>query len=59
MFNYIDDFHLELSFFFFFRIVLCGMCASHSVVSNSLRPPWTVARQAPLFMRILQARILE
>ena len=21
---------------------------SHSVVSNSLRPPWTVARQAPL-----------
>ena len=23
---------------------------SHSVVTSSLRPPWTVARQAPLFM---------
>ena len=31
---------------------------SHSVVSNSVAP-WTAAHQAPLFMRILQARILE
>ena len=26
------------------------MCVSRSVVSNSFRPPWTVARQAPLSM---------
>ena len=32
---------------------------SHSAVSNSLWPPWTVAHQAPLSMGILQARILE
>ena len=32
---------------------------SHSVVSDSLWPPWTLARQAPLSMEILQARILE
>ena len=32
---------------------------SHSVVSDSLWPPWTVAHQAPLSMGILQARILE
>ena len=31
---------------------------SCSVVSDSVTP-WTVARQAPLSMRILQARILE
>ena len=30
----------------------------HSVVSNSVTP-WTVACQSPLFMGILQARILE
>ena len=30
-----------------------------SVVYGSLRPPWTTAHQAPLFMWILQARILE
>ena len=33
-------------------------CVSHSVVSDSATP-WTVAHQAPLFMGILQARILE
>ena len=32
---------------------------SHSVVSDSLWPPRTVAHQAPLSMGILQARILE
>ena len=32
---------------------------SCSVMSNSFATPWTVARQAPLSMRILQARILE
>ena len=31
---------------------------SHSVVSDSVTP-WTVAHQAPLSMRILQARKLE
>ena len=34
------------------------VCLSRSVVSNS-PIPWTVALQAPLSMRILQARILE
>ena len=33
-------------------------CAYQSVVSDSLRPTWTVACQAPLSMGILQARIL-
>ena len=32
---------------------------SHSVVSDSLQPPWTVARQAPRSMWNLQARILD
>ena len=31
---------------------------SHSVVSDSIVTPWTVARQTPLSMGILQARIL-
>ena len=37
------------------------MCCVHSrsVVSNSFVTPWTVARQAPLSVRILQAGILE
>ena len=35
----------------------CAML-SHAVVSDSATP-WTVAHQAPLSMRILQARILE
>ena len=26
------------------------VCVMHSVVSNSLRPPWTIAHQAPLFL---------
>ena len=29
---------------------------SHSVVSDSLWPPWTVAHQAPLSVGILQAK---
>ena len=33
--------------------------ASCSVVSNSFVTPWTIAHQAPLFLGILQARILE
>ena len=39
--------------------VLSGLCAvlSHSVMSDSWRPP--VARQAPLSIGILQARMLE
>ena len=32
---------------------------SHLVMSASFVTPWTVARQAPLSMGILQARILE
>ena len=35
------------------------MCVSRSVMSDSLRPPWTISCQAPLTMGILQARILE
>ena len=38
-------------------VCMC-VCLSRSVVSNS-PIPWTVALQAPLSMRILQARILE
>ena len=34
------------------------VCSATSVVSDSLTP-WTLARQAPLSMRILQARILD
>ena len=37
--------------------ILCCAVLIHSVMSNS-EIPWTVARQAPLSMRILQARIL-
>ena len=32
---------------------------SHSVVSDSFAAPWTAARQGPLSMGILQARILQ
>ena len=32
---------------------------SHSVMSDSLGPPWTVAYQAPLSIGIFQARVLE
>ena len=38
---------------------LCCVVLSCPVVSDCLRPPWTVALQAPLFTEILQARILE
>ena len=37
----------------------CVCVLSHSVVSDSLWPSWTVARQAPLSLGIFQARILE
>ena len=40
-------------------VCVCVRILSHSVVSDSLRPPWTVAYQAPLSKGILQARILE
>ena len=45
-------------------IYVCIMCEtwaalSHSIVSDSLWPQWTVAHHAPLSMGILQARILE
>ena len=36
-----------------------AVCVSRSIVSNSLGPPRTVARQAPLSLGILEARILE
>ena len=44
----------------FFNYLVREFCAvfSHSVVSDSVTP-WTVARQAPLSMGILQAKILE
>ena len=32
---------------------------SRSAMSDSLQPPWTAARQAPLSTGILQVRILE
>ena len=38
---------------------LCYAVLSHSVVSDSSVTPRTIACQAPLSMRILQARILE
>ena len=43
-----------------FPINTC-VCALSSFMSNSLRPPWTVAHQAPpsRLLSILQARILE
>ena len=37
---------------------LCCVCVSRSVMSDSATP-WPVARQAPLSMEILQARIPE
>ena len=39
--------------------IFIWLCVNHSVLSNSLWPPWTAACQAPLSMGILQARILE
>ena len=38
--------HRWRSFFFFPAV--CVVCVSCSVLSDSLHPPWTVARQAPL-----------
>ena len=40
--------------------VCCVWCAVLScLVVSSLKTPWTVAHQAPLFMGILQGRILK
>ena len=42
------------------RLILCLVCVlSRSVMSDSFVTLWTVARQAPLSMGILQERILE
>ena len=41
------------------KICLCCAVLGRSVVSDSLPPPWTAARQAPLSMGVLQARVLE
>ena len=40
-------------------VPLCCPVLSRSLMSDSLRPLWTIAPQAPLSMGILQARILE
>ena len=40
-------------------LAMCSVSVSLSVGSDSFATPWTVAHQAPLFMRILPARILE
>ena len=37
-----------------FCFILCCAVLSHSVVSNSVRPPWTVACQALLCPDVLQ-----
>ena len=39
-------------------VVLCRAVLSHSVVPDS-EIPWNAARQAPLSMGILQAKVLE
>ena len=45
---------------FYINVCVCTCCVlSRSVVSNSLKPPWTVDPQAPLSVGILPARILE
>ena len=41
------------------ELCVCYAVLSHSVVSDTFVTPWTAACQAPLFMGILQARILE
>ena len=38
---------------------MCGGVLSHSVIVQVFVTPWTITRQAPLSMGILQARILE
>ena len=42
----------------FFNAFSQSESVSHSVMFDSLLPPWTIARQAPVH-RVLQARILE
>ena len=41
------------------ELCVCYAVLSHSVVSDTFVTPWTAACQAPLFMGILQAIILE
>ena len=41
------------------RIVRLSLKWSRSVVSDSVRPPQTVANQAPQSLEIFQARVLE
>ena len=40
-------------------VVLCCAVLSHSVVPDSFEIPWNAARQAPLSIGILQAKVLE
>ena len=40
-------------------MISCCCCLVSSAVSDYAGPPWTVAHQAPLSMRLLQARIPE
>ena len=40
-------------------VVLCYAVLSHSVVPDSFEIPWNAARQAPLSIGILQAKVLE
>ena len=51
----------KLFFYIIMPIKICLCCAvlGRSVVSDSLPPPWTATRQAPLSMGVLQARVLE
>ena len=51
---------LDLALFLYqaLKFVQKYVVLRHSVMSNSATP-WTVARQTPLSMEILQARILE
>ena len=58
LFSTVATTFLSFEALYYKKLVRECVC-SHSVVSDSLWPPWTVARQAPLSMGILQARILE
>ena len=45
-----------LAWLIFINFLICSTmgCVHHSVVSDSLQTPWTVAKQAPLSMRFLR-----
>ena len=49
----------DANLFIFVPALSCVLCAYLISQVWPLVTPWTVARQAPLFMGILQARILE